>query len=46
MPFGQMLVNLLDPTPNRLFNIEDDVLLERLREFLSTGVWPTTERTG
>jgi hypothetical protein len=31
--------------PNKLFYAEDNVLLERLREFLSTGVWPTTERT-
>ncbi len=41
MRLGQMLCNLLDPNPNKLFYVEDDVLLERLREFLSTGVWPT-----
>jgi uncharacterized protein YihD (DUF1040 family) len=42
MRLGQLLCNLLDPTPNRLFYVEDDVLLERLGEFISSGVWPTT----
>jgi uncharacterized protein YihD (DUF1040 family) len=40
---GQLLVNLLDPSPNRLFNVEDDVLQERLTQFLASGVWPTAK---
>ena len=42
MRLGQLLVNLLDPEWNKLFNIEDDVLAQRLREFNETGGWPTS----
>jgi hypothetical protein len=42
MRFGQLVVNLLDPAWNKLFNVEDDVLAERLREFNETGRWPTS----
>ena len=41
MRLGQLLVNLLDPEWNKLFNVEDDVLAERLREFNEIGRWPT-----
>lgn len=41
MRLGQLLVNLLDPKPNALFNVEDDVLAARLREFVESGRWPT-----
>jgi uncharacterized protein YihD (DUF1040 family) len=46
MRFTQMLCNLLDPTPNRLFYIEDDVLLDGLHDLLATGVWPTQRTSG
>jgi hypothetical protein len=34
-------VNLLDPQPNPLFRVEDDVLEERLAELRATGRFPT-----
>ena len=43
MRFGQLLVNLLDDRPNRLFDVEDDVLGERLSDFLASGAWPTAK---
>ena len=44
MRFGQLVVNLLDPNPNRIFDVEDDILRESLNEFLATGIWPTVKR--
>jgi hypothetical protein len=44
MRLGQLVVNLLDPKPNAIFYIEDDVLLERLHSLLSSGEWPTRQR--
>lgn len=45
MRLGQLLVNLLDPSPNRLFYVEDDVLAKRLADFIETGVWPTRKQS-
>jgi hypothetical protein len=42
MRLAQLVVNLLDPKPNAMFYIEDDVLAERLREFNATARWPTS----
>jgi hypothetical protein len=44
MRLGQLLVNLLDPEPNKLFVVEDDVLRDRLVEFLRSGEWPTRSK--
>lgn len=41
MRLGQLIVNLLDPKPNPVFMVEDDILRDRLKDFLATGVWPT-----
>ncbi len=40
MRLGQLLVNLCDPHPNRLFDVEDHVVSERIFELRRTGVWP------
>jgi hypothetical protein len=37
---GQLLVNLLDPEPNRLFYVEDHTVSEKIFELLETGRWP------
>jgi hypothetical protein len=41
MRLGQLIVNLLDARPNPIFTVEDDILRDRLRTTLDTGVWPT-----
>ena len=41
MRLGQLVVNLLDPVPNPIFNIEDETLRDRLTDTLETGAWPT-----
>lgn len=41
MRLGQLMVNLLDPTPNPIFAAEDEILRDRLRATLETGLWPT-----
>jgi hypothetical protein len=43
MRLGQILVNLLDPKPNALFYVEDELLEQRLRSLLSDRVWPTAK---
>lgn len=45
MRLGQLLVNLLDPSPNRLFYVEDDILAKQLADFIETGVWPTRKQS-
>ena len=35
----QLLCNLADPQPNRLFNIEDHVISNKIFEFRRTGHW-------
>ncbi len=40
MRLGQLLVNLCDPHPNRLLDVEDHVVSERIFESRRTGVWP------
>ena len=41
MRLGQLLVNLLDPQPNRLFDLEDHTVSQRIFEFYETGRWPS-----
>jgi hypothetical protein len=38
---GQLLCNLLDPEPNRLFYVEDDAVSQKIFEFRETGRWPS-----
>jgi hypothetical protein len=35
----QLLCNLLDPEPNRLFYVEDHVVSEKIIGFRQTGLW-------
>lgn len=42
----QLLCNLLDPQPNRLFDIEDHVVSEKIFEFRETGRWPSARQAG
>ena len=42
----QLLVCAIDHEPNRLFNVEDDILIERLNELVETGAWPTAQNHG
>jgi uncharacterized protein YihD (DUF1040 family) len=44
MRLAQLLCNLLDPDPNRLFYIEDERLIAALEEMMETGDWPTSRR--
>jgi hypothetical protein len=37
----QLLVNLCDPRPNRLFYLEDHTVSERIFELQETGRWPS-----
>jgi hypothetical protein len=37
----QLLICVIDPEWNRLFNVEDTVLTTRLREYAETGRFPT-----
>jgi len=37
----QLLANLLDPEPNRLFYLEDHTVSERIFESRETGRWPS-----
>ena len=41
MRLAQLLVNLLDPEPNRLFYVEDHVVSAKIFEFRECGVWPS-----
>ena len=38
---GQLLVSLCDPQPNRMFDVEDHLVSERIFELRETGIWPT-----
>ena len=44
MRFGQLLVNLCDPNPNALFDVEDHEMSERIFQLRETGVWPTASQ--
>jgi hypothetical protein len=42
----QLLCNLADPQPNRLFYIEDHVISEKIFEFRRTAQWPSGRSAG
>jgi hypothetical protein len=43
MRLGQLVVNLLDPAPNPIFNVEDHTLSQKIVEHQRTGRWPTAQ---